>query len=75
MMASVAFDFEEGLRNHTTTTGCAVSGGLPDGNEIMKCDMDVRTDLNLDANIVPSGGSTMFQSGVPRRSYTSRRRH
>jgi hypothetical protein len=35
-MASVALDFEEGLRDHRTTTGCTVSGGLPDGDEIMK---------------------------------------
>jgi hypothetical protein len=64
-MASVALEFE-GLRNHATTTG-----GLPEGNEIIKCDMDVRMDLDLDANMVPSGGSTTFQSGVQRKSYPS----
>jgi hypothetical protein len=72
-MVSVARDFEEELKNHTTTTDCTVSGSLPDGNEIMNCDIDVRT--GLDANIVLSGGSTMLQSGVRRKSYSSCRRH
>jgi hypothetical protein len=70
-MASVVLDFE-GLRNQTTTTGC--SGGLPDWNEIMKYDVDIRTDLDLDANILPSGGSAMFESGVQGRLYALRRR-
>jgi hypothetical protein len=61
------------LKKHTSATDYNISGSLPDGNEIMKCDIDGRKDL--DANIVLSGGPAMFQSGVRRRSSASRRRH
>jgi hypothetical protein len=72
-LAYFARDFEEELKKHTTTINCNISCGLPDGNEIMKYNIDVRKDLN--ANLVLSGESTMFQSGVRRRSSASHRRH